>query len=124
MSVIYVGIGGFIGAAMRYLVSIYSAKLLGNQFPYGTLAVNVVGGILIGLILEICAGTNYISPNLRLFLTTGILGGLTTFSTFSYETIQFFTAGSYGMGLANTALNLFLSLGGVVFGKYIGSNII
>ncbi len=123
-SILCVGIGGLIGSILRYLVSTYSAKFIGNQFPYGTLIVNVAGGILIGLILEVCAGTNAISPNLKLFLTTGIMGGLTTFSTFSYETIQFFTAGNYGTGLLNTALNLFLSFGGVLLGKYIGSGII
>ncbi|MFL0197029.1 fluoride efflux transporter CrcB [Clostridium sp. WILCCON 0269] len=115
----YVGIGGFIGTCLRYIISYYSPKLFGTQLPYGTLIVNIVGGILIGFIMELSLVTNSISPNLRLFLTTGIMGGLTTFSTFSYETINFFSNGSYVLGTLNTCLNLFLSLGGVVFGKFL-----
>lgn len=116
---LYVGIGGFIGACLRYIISVNSPKLFGSQLPYGTLIVNVVGGILIGLIMELSLTTNLVSPNLRLFLTTGIMGGLTTFSTFSYETITLFSSGSYILGITNTCLNLFLSLFGVVLGKYI-----
>ncbi|MFL0194128.1 fluoride efflux transporter CrcB [Clostridium sp. WILCCON 0269] len=117
--IIYVGIGGFIGASLRYIISIHSPKLFGTQLPYGTLIVNVLGGILIGLIMELSLTTNLISPNLRLFLTTGIMGGLTTFSTFSYETITLFNSGSLMLATLNTCLNLFLSLGGVVLGTFI-----
>ncbi len=116
---IYVGIGGFIGACLRYLISINSSKLFGTQLPYGTLIVNVLGGILIGLIMEYSLTSDSISAEMKLFLTTGIMGGLTTFSTFSYETINFFSEGSYILGTLNTCLNLFLSLGGVLFGKYV-----
>lgn len=122
--VIYVGIGGFIGASLRYLISINSSKWFGNQLPYGTLIVNVVGGLLIGFIMEMSLNTNYISPNMKLFLTTGIMGGLTTFSTFSYETITLFSAGRYISGIANTCLNLFLSFGGVVVGKFMAAKIV
>jgi CrcB protein len=117
----YVGIGGFIGACLRYIISINSSRLFGTDFPYGTLIVNVSGGILIGLIMELSLTSNMISPNLKLFLTTGIMGGLTTFSTFSYETITFFSEGSYIPAFLNTCFNLFLSLGGVVLGKYLVS---
>ena len=92
---LYVGIGGFIGACLRYIISTNSSKLLGAEFPYGTLIVNIIGGLLIGFIMELSLTTDLISPNLRLFLTTGIMGGLTTFSTFSYETISLFNDGSY-----------------------------
>lgn len=119
--VIIVGIGGFLGAASRYLVSQYCTKWFGNQFPYGTLVVNIIGALLIGIILEVFTTTNLISENMKLFLTTGILGGLTTFSTFSYETISLFYASRYSLAILNTALNLFLSLGGVILGKFIGS---
>ena len=118
---IYVGIGGLIGSCLRYIISIISPKLFGNQLPYETLIVNVIGGILIGFIMELSLRTDLISANLRLFLTTGIMGGLTTFSTFSYETINLFSDGSYGLATLNTCLNLFLSLGGVVVGKFISS---
>lgn len=117
--ILFVGTGGFIGASLRYLISTHSAKVLGNQFPYGTLLVNVMGGILIGFILELALTTDIISPDMKLFLTTGILGGLTTFSTFSYETMTLFTNGSYWVALLNTGLNLVLSFMGVVLGKYV-----
>jgi fluoride exporter len=119
LKILYVGVGGFIGASLRYMVSIYSPKLFGTQLPYGTLLVNVLGGILIGFIMEMCLSINLISQNLKLFLTTGILGGLTTFSTFSYETITLFNDSKYLLGSLNLSLNLFLSLGGVVLGKVI-----
>ena len=112
--IIYVGIGGFIGASIRYLISMQSSKLLNSSIPLGTLIVNVVGGFLIGVIMELSVSTDFISPNLKLFLTTGIMGGLTTFSTFSYETISLITDGRYLLGVSNIFLNLFLSLGGVV----------
>ena len=116
--IIYVGIGGFIGASVRYIISINAPKILGSQLPYGTLIVNVLGGFLIGLIMELSLTSDLISPDLKLFLTTGILGGLTTFSTFSHETIGFFLNNSYILGTLNICLNLFLSLGGVVLGRY------
>lgn len=118
---LYVGIGGFIGASIRYIISIHSSKLFGTRLPYGTLIANVLGGILIGLIMELSLSKDFISPNLKLFLTTGLMGGLTTFSTFSYETISFFNGGSYILGSINIALNLFLSLFGVVVGKLLAS---
>jgi len=115
----YVGVGGFIGASLRYIISLYSPYLFGNKLPYGTLIVNVLGGILIGLIMELSLTTEMISPDMRLFLTTGIMGGLTTFSTFSNETVNLFSSGSYALATLNICLNLFLSLGGVVLGKYV-----
>lgn len=121
--IIYVGIGGLIGSCLRYAISTYAPKLFGNQLPYGTLIVNILGGILIGFIAELSVATELISPDLKLFLTTGIMGGLTTFSTFSLETIALFSSGSYVLGAANACLNLFLSLFGVVFGKSLANMI-
>jgi fluoride exporter len=118
-NILCVGLGGFIGASLRYIISINSTKLFGAQFPYGTLIVNVVGGLLIGLIMELCITTNVISPSLKLFLVTGIIGGLTTFSTFSYETVTLFIEDNYVAGMLNTVLNLFLSIAGVVIGKFL-----
>lgn len=115
----YVGIGGFIGASIRYVISVYSSRFLGTEFPFGTLIVNFLGGFLIGLIMELSLTHNLISQNLRLFLTTGIMGGLTTFSAFSYETVTLFNNGSLMLAGLNVGLNLFLSLAGVVLGKNI-----
>ncbi|OOM07305.1 fluoride efflux transporter CrcB [Clostridium saccharobutylicum] len=112
--VIYVGIGGGIGAIIRYLITKQSAGLFNCNIPLGTLIVNVLGGFLIGMIMELSVSTDFISPNLKLFLTTGIMGGLTTFSTFSYETITLMNDGRYLLAFSNIFLNLFLSLGGVI----------
>lgn len=115
--IIYVGIGGFIGAVIRYIVTVQSAKIINSNIPLGTLIVNVVGGFLIGAIMELSISTDFISPNLRLFLTTGIMGGLTTFSTFSFETINLINDGRYLLGIINILLNVFLSLGGVALAR-------
>ena len=119
IKLIYIGIGGFIGSCLRYIISVNSLKLFGTQLPYGTLIVNVFGGILIGLMMELSLTTDFISPNLRLLLITGLLGGLTTFSTFSYETVSLLSDGSYLLGIGNACLNLFLSFGGVVLGRFV-----
>lgn len=114
---LYVGVGGFIGACMRYIISMLSAKLFGSAFPYGTLIVNVTGGILMGVVMQLSLTSNAINPNMRLFITSGILGSLTVFSTFSYETISLFSDGSYALALLNIILNIILSFLGIIIGK-------
>jgi len=117
--ILIVGIGGFIGATLRYIISGLSIRVFGDSFPYGTLFVNILGGLLIGFIMEASVSLWPVSPNIRIFLTTGILGGLTTFSTFSYETISMLSDGSYLMGGINAGLNLFLSLFCAWLGKFL-----
>ena len=107
--ILIVGIGGFLGAALRYVISGATSKYFGT-FPIGTLIVNIVGGLLIGFIMEASTSFWPISANMRIFLTTGIMGGLTTFSTFSYETVSLISEGEYLMGGLNAGLNLFLAL--------------
>ena len=86
--ILMVGLGSSIGGILRYMISTMSAKYFGN-FPLGTLIVNIVGGFLMGMIMEASTSIWPISDDMRIFLTTGIMGGLTTFSTFSYETVSF-----------------------------------
>lgn len=117
--ILIVGVGGFIGASLRYIISGLSIRVFGDSFPYGTLLVNILGGLLIGFIMEASVSLWPVSPNIRIFLTTGILGGLTTFSTFSYETISMLSDGSYLMGGINVGLNLFLSLFCAWLGKFL-----
>lgn len=117
--ILIVGVGGFIGASLRYIISGLSIRVFGDSFPYGTLLVNILGGLLIGFIMEASVSLWPVSPNIRIFLTTGILGGLTTFSTFSYETISMLSDGSYLMGGINAGLNLFLSLFCAWLGKFL-----
>lgn len=117
--ILIVGVGGFIGASLRYIISGLSIRVFGDSFPYGTLLVNILGGLLIGFIMEASVSLWPVSPNIRIFLTTGLLGGLTTFSTFSYETISMLSDGSYLMGGINAGLNLFLSLFCAWLGKFL-----
>lgn len=80
-------LGGALGTGARYLITGWVPKLLGPSFPYGTLTVNVVGSFLMALIMALALATNAIPPTVRLFLTTGVIGGFTTYSAFSYESL-------------------------------------
>lgn len=114
--VIYVGIGGLIGAVLRYGVSGWAQKHLGSAFPWGTFIVNTVGCFLIGYVMTYSVEVGLISTELRLLLVTGILGGLTTFSTLNYETVALFHEGSVWIGVWNLAANVFLGLAAVMAG--------
>ncbi|MGL5648339.1 MAG: fluoride efflux transporter CrcB [Clostridium sp.] len=117
--VLLVGCGGFIGAGLRYIISLGATRALGTHFPYGTLIANILGAIIIGFVMKLSLESAMISPNMRLFLTTGMMGGLTTFSTFSYETIGLLSSGEIGVGALNIGVNVGLSLIGVVIGMAI-----
>ena len=81
-------LGGAIGTALRYLTSIVAARWFGAEFPYGTLIVNLSGAFVIGLVQQVGTESLLIPDNVRLFITTGMMGGMTTYSTFSYETVR------------------------------------
>jgi CrcB protein len=80
-----VAVGGAIGASLRHLVNLASLRLIGPAFPWGTMAVNIVGSLAMGVIIELLARRFNASIELRLFVATGILGGFTTFSSFSLD---------------------------------------
>lgn len=103
MRLLWICLGGALGTGCRYLLSGWLQRRLGATFPWGTLAVNLLGSFLLGLILEVALTTETFSLELRLALTTGVMGGFTTYSTFNYETLQLFREGSYALGLANLA---------------------
>ncbi|MGL4654380.1 MAG: fluoride efflux transporter CrcB [Sarcina sp.] len=117
--VFVVGCGGFIGASLRYLISLWATRGMGPAFPFGTLIVNILGAIIIGFVTEMSLRTSVVSPTMKTFITTGMMGGLTTFSTFSLETMTIFSHGNLGLGSLNIVLNLGLSLVGVVIGQFI-----
>jgi len=107
-----VALGGALGSVGRYWVGSLAPRLLGQAFPYGTLVVNVLGSFLISLVMGVALQSTSVSVNLRLFLTTGIIGGFTTYSTFNYETLVllqqrlWFTA---GLNLVGTVLGCLLA---------------
>lgn len=117
LNIICVGIGGFIGSILRYLISVNGRTVLGF-IPFGTLLVNIIGGFFIGIIMDI-NNTYTMNSSIKLFLTTGLMGGLTTFSTFSFETISLFSQGKYIVGGLNIILNVALSLFGVILGRFL-----
>lgn len=86
--VLLVALGGALGSVMRYLTTLLATRWLGSDFPWGTLAVNLVGSFLIGVVQELGSDALRVSPEARLFLATGVMGGLTTYSAFSYETAR------------------------------------
>lgn len=110
MNFLWIGIGGFLGANSRYLMSLWAARVWGADFPYGTLLVNIVGSFILALFLTLSTGKLSISPEVRLFVAVGFLGSFTTFSSFSYEWYQLVAQGRWwAAGLdffGNTALGL------------------
>lgn len=110
IDVLIVMIGGGLGAVTRYLTANWAAETYGTGFPYGTLIVNVVGCFVIGIIMTLVTEKFIINPYWRLLTVTGFLGGLTTFSSFSYETLKLFGDGQMQYGLYNVFSNLILSL--------------
>lgn len=107
-----VALGGALGSAGRYWVGGWAPRLLGPAFPYGTLMVNVLGSFLISLLMGVALETTSIPVNLRLFLTTGVMGGFTTYSTFNYETLVLLQQRVWlaaGLNLAGTLLGCLLA---------------
>ena len=102
---------GSLGTGTRYLIGLWAEQRLGKNLPYGILIVNVAGCFLIGLVMQLALRTTAISPTLRLVLTTGFMGGLTTYSSFNYDTTRLLQSGAYG-----AAMFYFLSTIALCFG--------
>ncbi len=120
---VYVAIGGAIGAILRYGTSGLAYKVFGTAFPYGTLSVNVIGSFFIGLLFELLEDTA-LSPDIRMLIFVGILGAFTTFSSFSLETINLFRDGEMWLGSWNIILNNILGITGAVAGIFTAKYII
>ena len=101
---------GGAGALARYALSGWVAQAAGSAFPWGTLAVNVSGSFLLSFVMQIALATDAISPELRLALTTGFLGGFTTYSTFNYETMALLREGAWQIAAVNLAATVLLCL--------------
>lgn len=104
-----VAFGSGLGGILRYFISDFVQRSSPSLFPYGTLAVNIIGSFIIGLVLFYFDSLKFISSEMRLFLTVGLCGGLTTFSTFSYETVKLFQDSEFLFAGANILLNVVLT---------------
>ncbi len=116
MQFLWIGLGGFLGANARYLVQRGFAVWLGAGFPYGTLVANVSGSFIIALFMTLATGRAAVSPEVRLFVAVGFLGGFTTFSSFSLETFTLFNQAGWWPATLYFAGNTVLGLLGVVLG--------
>lgn len=103
---LFVAIGGAAGASLRHLVGLMALRAFGSDFPYGTLICNIAGSFLMGLLIELLAIRFNASTEVRLLLTTGLLGGFTTFSTFSLDVVALTERGQSSVALIYIALSL------------------
>ncbi len=113
-------LGGGLGAALRYWLSGVVPNWTGSDFPYGILSVNLIGCFFIGLLMTSMEERFLINPSLRIFLTIGILGGFTTFSTFSYETFAMMRDNEIFKAMLYIVSSVVLCLGGTYVGSLIG----
>src|SRR5947207_10576602 len=116
-------LGGAVGTGARYLTALWASSAFGPAFPAGTLIVNVLGSFLLGFLMGV---SPLFSANARLMLTTGVMGGFTTYSTFNYETTNYFRASAWGLGMVNAGATFFgclaaglagLALARLLFGR-------
>ena len=121
MGWLLVFVGGGLGAAARHGVNRAAMSMWGAAFPWGTMVVNVVGSLTMGLLVALLAAqSGGASNNLRLFLATGVLGGFTTFSAFSLDALTLWERGQGGAALAYIVASLLLSLAAVGAGFWVG----
>ena len=111
MVLIAIGFAGALGALARYGVSLAALRWIGEDFPYGTLCVNLAGCFLLGVIAELTMEDAGLAPQTRAILGTGFLGAFTTFSTFGVETYRAMQVGAWGVAASNVAINV---VGGIV----------
>ena len=116
MSYLLVFFGGGIGATLRHTINIGCARACGTNFPYGTFVINITGSLVMGLIAGYLAFKGEASQPWRLFLMTGILGGYTTFSAFSLDTILLYERGELGLAALYVVGSVVLSILGLVTG--------
>jgi CrcB protein len=117
---LWVCLGGAIGTGARYWLSGWTQRLAGPGFPAGTLAVNVIGSLLLGIVMEVGVTGGLLPPALRLTLATGVIGGFTTYSTFNYETIEYLRESAWPLAAANVLITVSVCLGAGFAGLALG----
>ena len=110
------GVGGFIGSVLRYWLSGLAQRWAGDAFPVGTLSVNVLGCLAVGAFWSCVEYREWFSPETRIFVSVGVLGGFTTFSAFGYETFALLHDREYLAALANVGANVFIGIAAVIIG--------
>ena len=121
---LWVCLAGAVGTGVRYLVGVWAGERFGGAFPWATLIVNLAGCFLISLVMHSAIHGTTISPTLRAALTTGFLGGLTTYSSFNYETTRLFTEGPIGAALANLAATTLGCFGAGLLGLLLAKRLV
>ena len=117
INAVVIGSGGFLGALARYgLSGLVHKQIPLTTFPFGTLAVNLLGCLAIGVVTGLTESRQLVGPEIRMFLLIGILGAFTTFSTFSYESVMLLQEGAFGRALISIGANLVFCLGLCYFG--------
>ena len=117
--VFWVALGGALGASGRYLAGVWALRLLGHGFPYGTLFVNVAGCFLMGAVIEAVALKFSVSQEMRAFLTTGILGGFTTFSAFALDFVVLYERKAAGLAALYLGASVLLSIAALFAGLWL-----
>ena len=118
-----IGLGAFLGANARYLLGQWAAQKWGVGFPYGTLVINATGSLVLGLFLAATTGRLAADPRWRLLFAIGFLGAYTTFSTYTYETLQLWLDGNWRLALLNVAGSNALGLAGAWAGYWLGQRL-
>ncbi len=117
---ILISLGAIVGANLRYLIGGWAAERFGSSLPYGTFIINLSGSLLIGIFLTYSTERVLIDPRWRLLIAVGLLGGYTTFSSYTYESVNLILNGSWGAGLFNLFGSAFLGAVAVIAGILIG----
>ncbi len=118
----YVALGGALGASARYLTGVAALRLMGPGFPYGTLAVNVIGSFVMGALVVVLGhfGANRFAP----LLMTGLLGGFTTFSAFSLDAVTLYERGEIGTAMMYVAVSVVLSIAALMAGLHLARTVL
>jgi fluoride exporter len=123
--VAWVCFGGAVGSGIRFIVTSWTLARYGTSFPYGTLAVNVVGSLILACLFQLSQSTTWLSPTLQVALGAGLMGGLTTYSTFNLEIVRYVQEGDVRMAVMYGATTFWgcLAAGGlgIVLGRIISS---
>ena len=113
-AILAIAVGGGLGAVARHLLNTVMAHAFGTGFPYGIMLINVLGSVAMGGLIGLFAFRVDVAPIYKLFLTTGVLGGFTTFSTFSLDSVLLIERGAYGLAMLYIGLSLVLSIAGLM----------